>query len=516
LTYVKSNISMHTRSISCHSPVAQSVEQLTVNQWVTGSSPVRGASIDEGLKKRPSKDKISCRSNVEDIGLFFQLRGTPFMGKEEFEQGSKVEEIAHQICEKIFLSDFVVSNPKYVKKSGVENEIADTLILLNSNLIGFQVKSKKEIKKLNDKTEADIARIHKRIAEGIKQLSSVKKALEAHEQLRVKNRINIEIELNTKTVQKIIGVVILDLIGEEQYPENERTEILGGFSWNDDIPVHIFMRSDLELIASEIDTPADFMCYLDMREKLYSKQILFPTVSERDYLGLYKLNPNIFTDAIANKIDGFAISEGHWDEYVVNRNDLREQRDKLNYNSYFIDKIITDLHTSIGFTDPNLEKTVMRNDLKQGTVENYFALISELASLTRLERRTVGEMLVHCLTQADKSGHSHSLYTIPEENRGILILSTKRERPSRVIALQNLTSMAYCRFGLTKIIGIATENLSVQSRSFDSIVFKNVSFENEKELIEASQTAFRIGQHVNNNEFTGNPINASPKSNDKE
>lgn len=27
-----------------HSPVAQSVEQLTVNQWVTGSSPVRGAS----------------------------------------------------------------------------------------------------------------------------------------------------------------------------------------------------------------------------------------------------------------------------------------------------------------------------------------------------------------------------------------------------------------------------------------------------------------------------------------
>lgn len=28
-----------------HSPVAQSVEQMTVNHWVTGSSPVRGASF---------------------------------------------------------------------------------------------------------------------------------------------------------------------------------------------------------------------------------------------------------------------------------------------------------------------------------------------------------------------------------------------------------------------------------------------------------------------------------------
>lgn len=34
-----------------YSPVAQSVEQLTVNQWVTGSSPVRGASFIKGSRK---------------------------------------------------------------------------------------------------------------------------------------------------------------------------------------------------------------------------------------------------------------------------------------------------------------------------------------------------------------------------------------------------------------------------------------------------------------------------------
>jgi hypothetical protein len=203
------------------------------------------------------------------------------------------------------------------------------------------------------------------------------------------------------------------LIGEEDFPESEKTEILGGFSWNKNIPVHIFMRSDLELIASEIDTPADFINYLDIREQLYSKDILFPTVSEKDYLALFKLNPNIFSEAISNKIDGFAISEGHWDEYVVNRSELREQRAKLNHSSYFVDKIVSELHTSIGFTDPALDKVVLRNDLQQGTVANYFAVINELASLNRLERRTVGEILLHCLAAAEKSGHSHSLYIYP-------------------------------------------------------------------------------------------------------
>ena len=339
------------------------------------------------------------------------------MTKDVFEQGSKVEELVHQICEKIFLSDFVVPNPKYVKKSGVENEIADTLILLNNNLICFQVKSKSEIKKISEKTNVDIDRIHRRIADGIDQLATVKKALDASEKLNVKNRIGIDIELNTSTVKKVTGIVILDLIGEEHFIESERTEILGGFSWNNDIPVHIFMRADLELIASEIDTPADFLNYLDMREKLYSKQILFPTVSERDYLGLYKLNPSLFEEVIKSGIDGLAVSEGHWNEYIENKNELRKQRDKLNHSSYIIDKIISELHKTIGFTDSDLGKVVQRNDIEQGTVANYFALISELAGLNRLERRTVGEIFLHCLSKSDKSGHSHSLYTIPEKTK---------------------------------------------------------------------------------------------------
>ena len=43
------------------------------------------------------------------------------MGKAEHEQGVASENIVHGICEKIFLSDFVVPNPKY-KKNNQEKE----------------------------------------------------------------------------------------------------------------------------------------------------------------------------------------------------------------------------------------------------------------------------------------------------------------------------------------------------------------------------------------------------------
>ena len=39
--------------IRLYSPVAQSVEQVTVNHWVGGSSPSGGAKYREGLRRGP-------------------------------------------------------------------------------------------------------------------------------------------------------------------------------------------------------------------------------------------------------------------------------------------------------------------------------------------------------------------------------------------------------------------------------------------------------------------------------
>lgn len=425
------------------------------------------------------------------------------MSKEKHEQGVKSEEIVHQICEKIFLSDFVVPNPKYKKSNNQEKEIADTLILFDTHLIGFQTKSRTETKKISEKNDADIGRILNQIAKGTKQLKSIKAAIDAHEKLTVKNKINVEIAFDTNTVQKITGIVVLDLLGEEQFDDEEKTEILGGFEKHFDIPVHIFLRSDLELISAEIDTPTDFIQYLERREVLYDKGILMPTVSERDFLAVYKLQPSLIEEAVSGKVDGIGIAEGHWDMYTTKLQELRNERTTLNHESYFVDHIIKEMHKIIGYEAPELAGIYQRNDVKQGTVEGYFKCVTALSTLNRLERRAVGIVLYRNLKKADETGYSAGLYTNADTKKGIFILASNRSRKERATALCNLTAMAYCCYNLNEITGIATDNLSASGRSYDFAFLKGVEFENRSELIEAGKVNFASGKNFNFNEYTG-------------
>jgi hypothetical protein len=424
------------------------------------------------------------------------------MGKAEHEQGVASENVVHAICEMIFLSDFVVPNPKY-KKNNQEKEMADTLILFDQHLIGFQTKSKTETKKISEKNDADIGRILNHIAKGIKQLKSIKSAIDAHEKLSITNKINVEITFDTSTVQKITGIVILDLLGEEHFDDEEKTEILGGFERHFDIPVHIFLRSDLELISAEIDTPTDFIQYLEKREGLYDRGILMPTVSERDFLAVYKLQPSLIEDALAGKVDGIAIAEGHWDMYTSELEELRKERTKQNHESYFIDRIIKEMHKTIEYVPPELEGIHARNDIKQGTVDGYFRCVTALSKLNRMERRSAGNILYRNLKKADETGFSAALYTSEDSKKGIFILASNRNRRERATALYNLTSMAYCYYNLNEITAIATDNLSAASRSYDFAFLKDVEFENQSELAAAGKANFANGKQFNFNEYTG-------------
>ncbi|OGT35283.1 MAG: hypothetical protein A3F11_10155 [Gammaproteobacteria bacterium RIFCSPHIGHO2_12_FULL_37_14] len=437
------------------------------------------------------------------------------MGKTEHEQGIASESVVHKICEKIFLSDFVVSNPKYKKSNNQEKEIADTLILFDTHLIGFQTKSKTETKNISEKNDTDIGRILNQIVKGIKQLKSIKTAIEAHEKLNITNKINVEITFDTSTVQKITGIVILDLLGEAQFDDEEKTEILGGFERHFGIPVHIFLRSDLELISMEIDTPADFIQYLEKRGELYDRGILMPTVSERDFLAVYKLQPGLIEDALSGKVDSIAIAEGHWDMYTTKLEELRNERTKLNHESYFVDRIIREMHKTIGYESPELEGIHSRNDIKQGTVEGYFRCVTVLSKLNRLERRAVGNVLYRNLKKADETGFSAALYQSPDTNKGIFILASNRNRRERATALYNLTAMAYCYYNLNEIAGIATDNLSASGRSYDFAFLKDVEFENRSELAEAGKINFASGKQFNFNEYTGKLANENEDSNRK-
>ncbi|MBX9586817.1 MAG: SEC-C domain-containing protein [Gammaproteobacteria bacterium] len=409
-------------------------------------------------------------------------------------RGKVVEDIVQKICIRMFLDDFVVKNPSYKKRSGHIKEAADILIPFGDNLIVYQVKSKIELKKASEKTDLDYKRIEKKVNDAISQFKAIKEAIEHKLIIDVENSRGIKIPFQSDKFTKIIGLVVLDL-NEEKFPDNERTAIYGGFTSKYQIAIHIFLREELELIASEIDTLPDFIKYLKAREFLYNHDLISNLTPQRDILALHLTRPEISEELIANKVSYLAIEPNTWENYIRIKNSNKQHK-----QSPLIDNIINWIHKSIDYY-PEFIHEIPRNDFPQGSVENYFKTVTELASLTRAERNNLGWEFLDVMNNVDSSRkHLKKVCYIVINEKAILIFSTKAPRVKRAKDLIDLATMLYCKLNLKKVIGIATENVTSKDRSYDFIVLENVFFKNHEEILDKANKIFNNNSILMNTE----------------
>jgi len=301
-------------------------------------------------------------------------------------------------------------------------------------------------------------------------------------------------------VKKTIGVVILDLIGEERIPPEERTSIWNGFTVKFGMPIHVFMRQDFEAISNELDTVPDFLKYLEVREKIRSAEKSFMFGEELDFLALYKTNWPVVEDLLNGKVTGMYLDSGLWDSYQKNEK-LRKSKSEKNHRSHLVDQIIEWLHTSVGYKQIDFNPRDDKSSCDIGSVENYVGIITELASFTRLQRREIGNLLLEKAKKADSSARSYGLLTFPEEERGIVVLCSNEEKRERIEKLYQLCAMAYCKCRLKKIVGLAFNPFKQLSRSTDALILDGVSFQNDVELALQADTFFRGGTNVTMKEF---------------
>ncbi|MFH0794089.1 MAG: hypothetical protein V2A74_08665, partial [bacterium] len=201
------------------------------------------------------------------------------------DQGRLVEDVVEQICHTAFLQDFVVRHPTFEKSRGRIKEAADFLVPFRNTLLAFQVTSKNEPKPGSKKTETDLARIAGKTAgKGIDQLATIRRAVRSNRLPALKNARNITIPFERSWVDRMIGVVIVDLLGEDKFPSEERTSIYDGYVCEDGMPIHLFRRQDFAFLLSEVDTLPEFIQYLDTRQQLFEKDILGPFTQEPDFL----------------------------------------------------------------------------------------------------------------------------------------------------------------------------------------------------------------------------------------
>lgn len=394
-------------------------------------------------------------------------------------RGDEAEDLVERICHKMFLADFTVRNPKFLK-GGAEKEAADFLVPFGSTLLAFQVKSKTETKSAFEKEEKDFQRIKGKISVGIDQLKTIRRALNANRLKTITNGAGITLPFKGDSNTNLIGLVILELFGEEQFGEDERTGICNGYIFQNNIPTHIFTRKVFETISTEIDTIPDLISYLTARKGFYERGALSASTHELDFLTLFKTRQDLITKVMGGEIDLVVVTDDLWKAYRSKHIDLINERDYRNRPSLLIDEIIKWLHTSIGY-DPGFDDPTGRSESKEGTIENYYATIFELASFSRIVRRMIGEKFLDALRQADTAGHGQALVQTSPDT-GVVFLATNMKREERARGIYNLSAVAYCGLHLAKLIAIATEPLSAPQRSYDVGVLADVTFDNYNEL----------------------------------
>jgi len=408
--------------------------------------------------------------------------------------GKLVEDQIQQICERLFFPDCTVRSPAYSKTRGREKEAADILIPFGDQLLIFQIKTKQEEKRASEKTETDFDRIRRKVDDAIGQVRTAISAVKNQRFDTLRTSRGLDIAFDSKAGWTMLGLVVIDLLGEEKHQEEERTAIYNGYTREPGIPTHVFLRATFEAIASELDTLPDLLKFLALRQKLLENGVLVPISDDRDLLALYKMNPELIKQAAEGGCDALIVSAGSWDAYRKQYADEIACRDRRNRASFLVDGAISWLHQSIGH---RIEAGVPEElDFEQGTVEAYLEAARAFASLTRLERRGVGEMLKTVMARAAAKGDAYSVWRRADADWAVLCFSTARSREERYRAILNLSAMAFCHLGLKRLLGIATEPMNEREYSIDFSLIEGEPFDSEehKRLAEEAKSVFGAEQ----------------------
>lgn len=413
------------------------------------------------------------------------------------DHGGKTEDFIEELCKKVCLRDFTARSPKYTK-SGIEKEVSDILIKFKDTIINFQVKSKIEDKPFPCKDDKDKDRIIRKIEDAVEQLKTLNRAEATGTFNEIVTTQGVKIPYAPQNIKKRIGIICINLEGEDKFSEDERTELPMTYMEKHDHEVHIFLKDVFYEISKELDTIPDLLRYLDTRKTLLQNNVLIPLTSELDFLAMFKAKWPDIEDALSKAKTGnfkFVILPGMWDWYKKNCC-LLAVRDKDNEVSFIIDSCIEHLYRCINYQ--------AHPDSPIGTMEAYLEIITCLAGLNRLERRGLGERF---LEKAGKSvtserGFNYAFSIYPEQSLGILVMGFRGDdRKKRVELLDKILHCAtvfYKSYNLKEIIGIATEEASQKERSYDVLLIRDYKPEEDSNYPELLDCASKIFQPPKN------------------
>jgi|GEM_PF-4381570 len=418
-------------------------------------------------KTKPNKDSKKKNPSLE-LELMEWKRN--ILEKLDFKDGYDIEAIVETLCHRVGLQDIVIKSPKYIENSGVEKEIADLFVVCNETLLVFQVKHRVLDSSKDD--EVIIGRAERTIQKLENQFSTFVHLYESDRIPKQKTNKEVMVEVSKKVFGNVVLVGIVAYPGLLDQGKKKKFELVNGFKMFKGYPSHLFDIDEFDKISLELDTPKDLKMYLNARAMFFGESNIGMT-SELNLLAYYKMNPKELLEALDDKVK-IMLQDDMWDHYINKFGTKILERNKDNFESYLYDYMLNRVSDSIGFNIPGLTLEI---DNDPGNVEGYFQIVKELSDHGRVFRRSFGQAIRLIMTRAEENlkgkGFPYAYRLIIDgetEKTGIIFLAAvdpEMNRAQRCSFLHNLAMTAEYRFGLERVLGIATESLHGPHRSFD-------------------------------------------------
>jgi hypothetical protein len=388
------------------------------------------------------------------------------------EHGKVFEDDVEKLLNHTYLGDFIARGPMIQFGSGNEEELADAVMVLGDTVIAFQCKSRAVPNPdMPDKTEQN--RIRKKMEEGVRQLKTIRRAIDQELDLNLVNAHGIPMRSRFPPDTPLIGVVLINLHGLDADVQ-DRLHIVLGAEYQHDMPIHILKAQDFWFAAEFLDTVPDLVRFLEHRFTFHRREQVHPETAECDFVIFYKSRYDAVEEHLADPASGIQIEPGFAQSFIAKHQAELATREKNLRPSYLVDKIIDFFRVSIGFNpadeeEPDSENSAELLERGRGTVEAYIMAITELATLSRLERKNFGESLVEKSILAETRGHAFRIYMPDEPGRTpFFMFCYKGSRAERLRYFETYLCMACVQLNIPRLVGIATESADTPGgRSYD-------------------------------------------------
>lgn len=356
-----------------------------------------------------------------------------------------------------FSPDFVFRSPQHLDGK-LMRETSDVLVIWDDVAIAIECKSR-ALHPDGTPQADDVEWTRTRLRKALSQLGGAVKTVKSGRIVRLQNERRGVVSFSTDMFRYVYALAIMNHDAAPYYAEDLVPDEIAAFP----VPVHVLSFRDFYNLCLFLDTPAELVNYLELRN-----EVLRPTLAPR----VHEEQPAF--ECFIDRFEQFHVFRTNMHGVERTESQFKEGGDFLR-NVYRNTGAKEDLVAS-SFVDSLIDVAHQVDLNLVANPDAYIEVATYLSRMARVRRVYIGKACLDAVDRAVESGDTEfEQFSSELRSECFVFLASplpQERRAERIRDLELRTALLRLTRGVRRALGVATEG-SAQGRSFDFVMIEN-------------------------------------------